>query len=90
MEDKSEHPNRGRHPLGAISPGTNAPQGIINSDLEESFIKAEVISLGDLAEIVPVPEVRYGGKARLEGKDNVTQADGVVEFRRSEALGSAG
>ncbi len=66
-----------------IGKGWKAPQaaGVIHTDFEKGFIKAEVISFDDLIETGSVIEARAKGKARLEGKDYVMQDGDVVEFR---------
>ena len=66
-----------------IPKGAKAPQaaGVIHTDFEKGFIKAEVISFADLVELGSVAEARAKGKARLEGKDYVMQDGDVVEFR---------
>ena len=66
-----------------IHKGDKAPQaaGVIHTDFEKGFIKAEVISFDDLVETGSVVEARSKGKARLEGKDYVMQDGDVVEFR---------
>jgi len=66
-----------------IGKGWKAPQaaGVIHTDFEKGFIKAEVISFDDLIETGSVLEARAKGKARLEGKDYVMQDGDVVEFR---------
>jgi len=66
-----------------IGKGWKAPQaaGVIHTDFEKGFIKAEVISFDDLVEAGSVAEARARGKARIEGKDYVMQDGDVVEFR---------
>ncbi|MDF2444294.1 MAG: ribosome-binding ATPase [Subtercola sp.] len=66
-----------------ISKGWKAPQaaGVIHSDFEKGFIKAEVISFDDLVSTGSIAEARAHGKARIEGKDYVMQDGDVVEFR---------
>lgn len=66
-----------------IGKGWKAPQaaGVIHTDFEKGFIKAEVISFDDLVATGSVAEARSKGKARLEGKDYVMQDGDVVEFR---------
>jgi GTP-binding protein YchF len=66
-----------------IGKGWKAPQaaGVIHTDFEKGFIKAEVISFDDLVAAGSVAEARAKGKARLEGKDYVMQDGDVVEFR---------
>jgi len=66
-----------------IGKGWKAPQaaGVIHTDFEKGFIKAEIISFDDLIETGSVAEARAKGKARMEGKDYVMQDGDVVEFR---------
>ncbi|SBN62573.1 hypothetical protein GA0004736_1476 [Curtobacterium sp. 9128] len=66
-----------------IGKGWKAPQaaGVIHTDFEKGFIKAEVISFADLMEAGSIAEARAHGKARIEGKDYVMQDGDVVEFR---------
>ncbi|NYD65494.1 redox-regulated ATPase YchF [Agromyces atrinae] len=66
-----------------IHKGWKAPAaaGVIHTDFERGFIKAEVISFADLVETGSVAEARAKGKARMEGKDYVMQDGDVVEFR---------
>jgi ribosome-binding ATPase len=66
-----------------IRKGDKAPQaaGVIHTDFEKGFIKAEVISFDDLVATGSVAEARAKGKARMEGKDYVMQDGDVVEFR---------
>jgi GTP-binding protein YchF len=66
-----------------IHQGWTAPQaaGVIHSDFEKGFIKAEVISFEDLIAAGSVAAARSAGKARIEGKDYVMHDGDVVEFR---------
>lgn len=66
-----------------IRKGWTAPQaaGVIHTDFERGFIKAEVISFDDLVDTGSVANARAAGKARMEGKDYVMQDGDVVEFR---------
>jgi GTP-binding protein YchF len=66
-----------------IHRGWTAPQaaGVIHTDFQKGFIKAEVISYDDLLELGSVAEARAHGKARMEGKDYVMADGDVVEFR---------
>ncbi len=66
-----------------IRKGWTAPQaaGVIHTDFERGFIKAEVISFDDLVDTGSVAAARSAGKARMEGKDYVMQDGDVVEFR---------
>ncbi|HEY0117762.1 MAG TPA: redox-regulated ATPase YchF, partial [Cellulomonas sp.] len=66
-----------------IHRGWTAPQaaGVIHTDFQKGFIKAEVISFDDLVETRSVAAARAAGKARIEGKDYVMADGDVVEFR---------
>jgi len=66
-----------------IPKGAKAPQaaGVIHTDFEKGFIKAEVIGFDDLVETGSIAEARAKGKARIEGKEYVMQDGDVVEFR---------
>ncbi|QNK52672.1 redox-regulated ATPase YchF [Dermacoccus sp. PAMC28757] len=66
-----------------IHKGWTAPQaaGVIHTDFQKGFIKAEIISFEDLVECGSVAEARAKGKARMEGKDYVMADGDVVEFR---------
>ena len=68
-----------------IHKGWKAPQaaGVIHTDFEKGFIKAEVIGFDDLMATGSIAEARAHGKARIEGKDYVMQDGDVVEFRHS-------
>jgi len=66
-----------------IHVGDTAPRaaGVIHTDFERGFIKAEVISFEDLMATGSVAAARNAGKARMEGKDYVMRDGDVVEFR---------
>ena len=66
-----------------IRQGWTAPQaaGVIHTDFQKGFIKAEVISFDDLVEAGSVAAARSAGKARIEGKEYVMADGDVVEFR---------
>ena len=68
-----------------IKAGATAPEaaGVVHSDFQRRFIKAEVVSYGDLIAAGSVPAARAAGKARIEGKDYVMRDGDVVEFRHS-------
>ena len=68
-----------------IHQGWTAPQaaGVIHTDFERGFIKAEVVSFEDLIETGSIAAARAAGKARIEGKDYVMHDGDVVEFRHS-------
>ena len=63
--------------------GMNAKQcaGIIHTDFEKGFIRAEVISYEDLIEYGSELKVKESGKARLEGKDYLMQDGDICHFR---------
>ena len=63
--------------------GMNAKScaGIIHTDFEKGFIKAEVISYEDLIECGSELKAREAGKARLEGKDYLMQDGDICHFR---------
>lgn len=63
--------------------GMNAKEcaGIIHTDFEKGFIKAEVISYNDLIECGSELKAREKGKARLEGKDYLMQDGDICHFR---------
>jgi GTP-binding protein YchF len=66
-----------------IRKGATAPEaaGVIHTDFQRGFIKAEVVSFDDLVAAGSVAEARSRGKARIEGKDYVMADGDVVEFR---------
>lgn len=66
-----------------IRRGWTAPQaaGVIHTDFERGFIKAEIVSYDDLIAYGSPAECRAHGKVRMEGKDYVMQDGDVVEFR---------
>lgn len=54
--------------------------GVIHTDFERGFIKAQVISFDDLVEFGSVTEAKAHGKVRMEGKEYVMNDGDVVEF----------
>lgn len=66
-----------------IRKGWKAPQaaGVIHTDFEKGFIKAEVVAFKDLDSAGTMNEAKAQGKVRMEGKDYVMQDGDVVEFR---------
>lgn len=66
-----------------IHKGWTAPQaaGVIHSDFERGFIKAEIIGFDELMELGSIHAAREAGKLRQEGKDYVMQDGDVVEFK---------
>jgi GTP-binding protein YchF len=67
-------------PVGATAPEA---AGVIHSDFQRGFIKAEIVSFDDLMAAGSVAAARAVGKARIEGKDYVMRDGDVVEFRHS-------
>lgn len=63
--------------------GMKAPQcaGIIHSDFEKGFIRAETVSYDDLVEYGSMSAAKEAGKVRLEGKDYVVQDGDIIYFR---------
>lgn len=63
--------------------GMKAPEcaGIIHTDFQKGFIKAEVMSFDDLEEYGTEAKVKEAGKLRLEGKDYVMQDGDICYFR---------
>ena len=66
-----------------IHRGWTAPQaaGVIHTDFQRGFIKAEVVSYDDLIAAGSMAEAKARGKVRIEGKDYVMADGDVVEFR---------
>ncbi|MHB1681698.1 MAG: redox-regulated ATPase YchF [Bacilli bacterium] len=66
-----------------VKNGTKAPQaaGVIHSDFERGFIRAEVVGYSDLAAGGSMASARDGGKLRLEGKDYIVSDGDVMHFR---------
>ena len=63
--------------------GMNAKEcaGIIHTDFEKGFIKAEIISYKDMEEIKNEQKIKEQGKLRLEGKDYIMQDGDICHFR---------
>jgi len=72
-----------------IPKGATAPQaaGVIHTDFEKGFIKAEVVSFADVVAAGGMTAARAAGKVRMEGKDYVMADGDVVEFRSGLAAG---
>jgi GTP-binding protein YchF len=66
-----------------IKKGATAPEaaGVIHTDFQRGFIKAEVVSYDDLIAHGDMQSARAAGKVRMEGKDYVMADGDVVEFR---------
>jgi len=72
-----------------IRKGATAPEaaGVIHTDFQQGFIKAEVVSFDDLVAAGSMANARAKGKIRLEGKDYVMSDGDVVEFRFALSAG---
>ena len=66
-----------------IRKGWTAPEaaGVIHTDFQKGFIKAEIVSFDDLDALGSMAEAKAAGKVRMEGKDYVMRDGDVVEFR---------
>jgi len=66
-----------------IPQGATAPEaaGVIHTDFQRGFIKAEIVSFDDLVEAGSMNAAKSAGKVRMEGKDYVMADGDVVEFR---------
>ncbi|MGV8847573.1 redox-regulated ATPase YchF [Tessaracoccus sp.] len=66
-----------------ISKGATAPEaaGVIHTDFQKGFIKAEVVGFDDLVTTGSMAAAKAAGKVRLEGKEYIMQDGDVVEFR---------
>jgi GTP-binding protein YchF len=66
-----------------IHKGDTAPKaaGVIHTDFEKGFIKAEIVSYDDLMAAGSMADAKSAGKVRMEGKDYVMHDGDVVEFR---------
>ena len=65
-------------PVGATAPEA---AGVIHTDFQRGFIKAEIVAYDDLVAAGSLAAARAAGKARIEGKDYVMRDGDVVEFR---------
>ena len=66
-----------------IPKGATAPEaaGVIHTDFQRGFIKAEIVSFDDLVSLGSMQKAKEAGKVRMEGKDYVMADGDVVEFR---------
>ena len=66
-----------------ITRGTRGPAaaGVIHTDFEKGFIRAETISYGDYVSLNGEQGAKDAGKMRLEGKEYVVQDGDVMHFR---------
>ena len=66
-----------------IKKGATAPEaaGVIHTDFQKGFIKAEIVSYDDLVTLGSMLKAKEAGKVRMEGKDYVMRDGDVVEFR---------
>ena len=72
-----------------IHQGDTAPKaaGVIHTDFEQAFIKAEIVSFDDLDAAGSMAAARAAGKVRQEGKEYVMADGDVVEFKSGRASG---
>ena len=66
-----------------IKQGATAPEaaGVIHTDFQRGFIRAEVVSFDDLIAAGSMQAAKAAGRVRLEGKEYIMQDGDVVEFR---------
>ena len=66
-----------------VNRGATAPEaaGVIHTDMQKGFIRAEVVSYNDLITLGGFAEARNQGKLRLEGKKYIVQDGDVIEIR---------
>jgi ribosome-binding ATPase len=66
-----------------IHRGSTAPQaaGVIHTDFEKGFIRAEIIGFDDFIHFKGEPGAKEAGKWRLEGKEYIVQDGDVIHFR---------
>ena len=66
-----------------IKKGATAPEaaGVIHTDFQKGFIKAEIVSFADLMAAGSMAKAKEAGRVRIEGKDYVMVDGDVVEFR---------
>ena len=66
-----------------VKKGATAPEaaGVIHTDFQKGFIKAEIVSYDDLVAAGSMAKAKEAGKVRMEGKDYVMADGDVVEFR---------
>ena len=65
-------------PVGATAPEA---AGVIHTDFQRGFIKAEIVGFDDLMAAGSMAAAKAAGKVRIEGKDYVMHDGDVVEFR---------
>ena len=75
-----------------IRRGATAPEaaGVIHTDFQRGFIKAETVSYGDLVAAGSMAAAKSAGRVRIEGKDYVMADGDVVEFRHGATSKPAG
>ncbi|WP_028472656.1 redox-regulated ATPase YchF [Nocardioides alkalitolerans] len=66
-----------------VPQGASAPEaaGVIHTDFQKGFIKAEIVSYDDLVAAGSMAKAKEAGKVRMEGKDYIMADGDVVEFR---------
>lgn len=73
----------------SVRKGSTAPQaaGVIHTDLEKGFVRAEVLAYTDWVAIGSMSKAKDQGKLRLEGKDYVVQDGDILNIRSGLAKG---
>ena len=63
--------------------GATAPEaaGVIHSDLQKGFIRAEVCTYADMMDLGGLSELKAKGKLRLEGKEYIVQNGDILNIR---------
>ncbi|MGJ9407064.1 redox-regulated ATPase YchF [Nesterenkonia aurantiaca] len=66
-----------------VNKGATAPEaaGVIHTDFQRGFIKAEIVNFGDLVAAGSMADAKSAGKVRIEGKEYIMKDGDVVEFR---------
>jgi len=66
-----------------VNKGATAPEaaGVIHTDFQRGFIKAEIVSFDDLVAAGSMADAKSAGKVRIEGKEYIMKDGDVVEFR---------
>ena len=80
---RSSRPERWKWKAWTFRKGWKAPQcaGVIHTDFEKGFIRAEVIKYDDYIRYGSEAAVREAGKMGVEGKDYVVQDGDIMHFR---------
>ena len=68
---------------GRFTKAPTAPEaaGTIHSDMQQGFIRAEIMAYSDLMDAGSIAELRNRGKLRVEGKNYIIQDGDIIEIR---------